>query len=208
MRVDPLCPPASFPGAEAGGARLPTPPVTPTLDCTAAALPGVGSAGGSFTFARCGAPFSADVSNNGRVTPVMQARASDHAEPQHHDPVSPPGRTFMDHAHWADHESDPGSTALVATILDGTMFVAHVGDCRLILAELEEVEEGGETRVKVCARRVTADHNSHNPGEAERLARLRVHVTKDGYVGGGLQVSRSIGDFRYSRQSRAQPSRA
>jgi hypothetical protein len=49
---------------------------------------------------------------------------------------------------------------------------------------------------------VTADHVPRlHPGEAARLARLDVAVSDDGYVGPpggeyGLQVSRSIGDFR------------
>lgn len=94
---------------------------------------------------------------------------------------------------------DPGSTALVAVVIDGAMHVANVGDCRLVLGELVE---GG----RVTARRVTCDHApAQHPGEAERLKRLQVPISDDGYVGdytdlpmggGMLQVSRSIGDFR------------
>ncbi|KAL6753900.1 hypothetical protein V8C86DRAFT_2717851 [Haematococcus lacustris] len=81
-------------------------------------------------------------------------------------PLAPPGR-------------DPGSTALVATIIDGMMYVANVGDCRL-----------------VRARRVTRDHTAtSHPEEAARLAELKVAVDEEGYHAGVLQVSRSIGDF-------------
>lgn len=69
---------------------------------------------------------------------------------------------------------DPGSTALVAAIIDGAMHVANVGDCRLILAEL-----GADG--KVCARRITVDHSPMmHPGEAERLKNLGVPVSADG----------------------------
>jgi len=91
---------------------------------------------------------------------------------------------------------DPGSTALVVTIVGDRLFCANVGDCRLLVAELDP------TTNTVIPRRVTCDHNSQHPGEAARLAALSVSVSEDGYVGGQegwLQVSRSIGDFSVKR---------
>jgi len=117
--------------------------------------------------------------------------------------LSDGGVSTMDGAASQYDGRDPGSTALVAAIIDGAMHVANVGDCRLILAEL-----GADG--KVGARRITVDHSPmHHPGEAERLKTLGVPVSADGYVGdfgdgGLLQVSRSIGDFKSKMQLSSQ----
>ncbi|GFH15416.1 PPM-type phosphatase domain-containing protein, partial [Haematococcus lacustris] len=70
------------------------------------------------------------------------------------------------------------------------MYVANVGDCRLVLGELDPATS------QVRARRVTRDHTAtSHPEEAARLAELKVAVDEEGYHAGVLQVSRSIGDF-------------
>ncbi|KAG1662645.1 hypothetical protein FOA52_009630 [Chlamydomonas sp. UWO 241] len=99
---------------------------------------------------------------------------------------------------WAPHERDPGSTALIATAMDGTLLVANVGDCRLLLIS-EALDSSGARACYVS--KATADHHPRrNPSEAARLKAAGARVDASGYIGsetshGLLEVSRSIGDF-------------
>ncbi|KAG1663743.1 hypothetical protein FOA52_006112 [Chlamydomonas sp. UWO 241] len=97
------------------------------------------------------------------------------------------------HEEWAPEGRDPGSTALVATVMDDVLLIANCGDCRLLLIS-EAVDSLGNRTAYVV--KATADHHPHrNPNEAARLASAGALVDEDGYIGSLLEVSRSIGDF-------------
>mmetsp|Transcript_38324 Transcript_38324/g.113621 ORF Transcript_38324/g.113621 Transcript_38324/m.113621 type:complete len:227 (-) Transcript_38324:61-741(-) len=101
---------------------------------------------------------------------------------------------------WAPQGRDPGSTALVAAVMDSTLLIANVGDCRLLLISEALDAQGGRTACYVS--KATVDHHPRrNPREAARVAAAGGHVDSDGYIGsvrspGMLEVSRSIGDFQ------------
>mmetsp|Transcript_35519 Transcript_35519/g.78798 ORF Transcript_35519/g.78798 Transcript_35519/m.78798 type:complete len:563 (+) Transcript_35519:198-1886(+) len=107
------------------------------------------------------------------------------------------------HPEWHAEGRDPGSTALVATIIDSTLLVANVGDCRLLLIS-EVVDSNGNRTAYVS--RSTNDHTCRkNPHEHQRVKAAGAGVDPDGYVGavtedgyveGKIEVSRSLGDFR------------
>ncbi len=130
--------------------------------------------------------YTADNTDTEPADAIGDAAAAAYSDDGDVDVEDPP----FDHDH---HAPDPGSTALVATVIDNRMFVANVGDCRLILAVLDPVTG------QAVPHTVTSDHVPHaHPGEAARLKARGVPVSADGYVGpdgGVLQVSRSIGDF-------------
>jgi protein phosphatase 2C family protein 2/3 len=71
------------------------------------------------------------------------------------------------------------------------VLVAHVGDARVVLSR-----EG-------VARPLTADHKPSSAAESERIVRAGGAVV-GGRVGGGLGVSRSIGDLNYKAITREQ----
>mmetsp|Transcript_14555 Transcript_14555/g.31700 ORF Transcript_14555/g.31700 Transcript_14555/m.31700 type:complete len:473 (-) Transcript_14555:1386-2804(-) len=95
---------------------------------------------------------------------------------------------------WQPMERDPGSTALVATIVNDTLHVANVGDCRLLLIS-ERVDADGSRAAYVS--HTTDEHNCRtNPQEQERIKAAGGYVCQDGYVCSLLEVSRSLGDFK------------
>ena len=79
-----------------------------------------------------------------------------------------------------------GTTALVALVLGRTLFVAHAGDCRAVLWSNGRVTQ------------LTHDHKPHCSAESRRIAALGGHVDEEGYLGGCLSVSRSLGDWDLS----------
>lgn len=97
------------------------------------------------------------------------------------------------HSEWQPIDRDPGSTALVATVMDDTLLVANVGDCRLLLISEAADSMGNRT---AFVSRATADHHCvRNPDEADRVRLAGGDFDEAGYVGSLLEVSRSMGDF-------------
>mmetsp|Transcript_11447 Transcript_11447/g.17313 ORF Transcript_11447/g.17313 Transcript_11447/m.17313 type:complete len:323 (-) Transcript_11447:25-993(-) len=102
-----------------------------------------------------------------------------------------------------------GSTAVVAVLLHpseeeenegsrGSLLVANAGDSRFVL-----VQRDGKQRGKIFE---TKDHKPNDPEEKERVYRLGGHVKTYFYDvprifgpdgGGGLALSRALGDFYY-----------
>lgn len=106
---------------------------------------------------------------------------------------------------WAEHsakralpnkadEGREGSTAVAAFVRDGIISVANAGDSRCVLCH----RDGGATAL-------SNDHTPLVDEEASRLAALgfivkreRIYKTRNGQVvGGGLNLSRALGDFFY-----------
>eukprot|EP00931_Biecheleriopsis_adriatica_P061312 TRINITY_DN36865_c0_g1_i1.p1 TRINITY_DN36865_c0_g1~~TRINITY_DN36865_c0_g1_i1.p1 ORF type:complete len:1123 (-),score=232.61 TRINITY_DN36865_c0_g1_i1:29-3364(-) len=84
-----------------------------------------------------------------------------------------------------------GSVGCVALVRGSRIHVANLGDCRAILCEKGEFN---------C---LTLDHRTDaNPAESERLQKLGVEVTSDGYLHGRLAVSRAWGDWNFSREEK------
>eukprot|EP00798_Chlamydomonas_sp_ICE-L_P010008 gene10008-7894_t len=90
-----------------------------------------------------------------------------------------------------EKERDPGTTALVATIIDDMLLIANVGDSRLILVA-EQKDSHGQRMAYVT--RATKDHNFGNEDERRRACAAGAHGEL--YADSLLEVSRSIGDFR------------
>lgn len=94
---------------------------------------------------------------------------------------------------WRPQDRDPGSTALLATVMDDRLLVANVGDCRLLLVSEAWDTLGNRT---AFVSRATADHNcTRNPHEARRVRAAGGDIDEAGYIGSTLEVSRSMGDF-------------
>ena len=95
-----------------------------------------------------------------------------------------------------EHGGSQGSTATVGMVVAGRLEVAHVGDSRMILGKVGEHADACGHR-KVAAVAVTDDHNPHtNVHERARIVSTSGEgALQGGYVGGMLQVSRSLGDF-------------
>lgn len=99
------------------------------------------------------------------------------------------------HAH--DRSFDAGSTCVVALVVDGTLYVANIGDSRAVLSRKTDA---------VC---LSDDHkpdpraNEHDMGykETKRIERLGGSVSLNGTwrVQGVLAVSRALGDRRLKR---------
>eukprot|EP01128_Nolandella_sp_AFSM9_P004624 TRINITY_DN20_c0_g1_i1.p1 TRINITY_DN20_c0_g1~~TRINITY_DN20_c0_g1_i1.p1 ORF type:complete len:315 (+),score=48.78 TRINITY_DN20_c0_g1_i1:34-978(+) len=81
------------------------------------------------------------------------------------------------------HARYDGSTCCCAVIRDDTIFIANLGDCRVVL-----LMRDGQVRA------VTTDHCfSTNESEVKRVESLGWAVT-DGRIDGKLEVSRALGD--------------
>lgn len=98
------------------------------------------------------------------------------------------------HVEWQPEDRDPGSTALVAAVMDDTLLVANVGDCRLLLIS-EAVDHSGN-RTAFVSNTTTDHHCGRNPTEAARVRQAGARIDESGYIGSLLEVSRSIGDFQ------------
>jgi serine/threonine protein phosphatase PrpC len=89
-------------------------------------------------------------------------------------------------------DSMAGCTAVVALIKGTQLFVANAGDSRCVLARKGKAIE------------MSRDHKPELPSERERIYRAGGFV-EDGRVMGNLNLSRSIGDLEYKKNTRLQP---
>jgi serine/threonine protein phosphatase PrpC len=91
---------------------------------------------------------------------------------------------------WAD-----GSTAVVALVVDGVLYVANVGDSEGTLVKKQE-------RLSVVP--VTSVHKASDPSEQQRIQELGGKVFF-GRVFGMLAVSRAFGDIQYKPPKAEKP---
>lgn len=117
---------------------------------------------------------------------------------------------------------DDGTTAIVALVQAGTVYVANAGDSRAILVRSSTVPtsgnssgsssgsgsgSGGSSRVQVQAVALSDDHKPNRPDETARIRASGGVVYFHGVwrVGGVLAVSRAIGDRQLKPHVIAQP---
>eukprot|EP01126_Amoeba_proteus_P014085 TRINITY_DN160_c0_g1_i3.p1 TRINITY_DN160_c0_g1~~TRINITY_DN160_c0_g1_i3.p1 ORF type:complete len:298 (-),score=34.15 TRINITY_DN160_c0_g1_i3:85-891(-) len=84
-----------------------------------------------------------------------------------------------------------GTTAVVAIIIDGVLYVGNVGDSEACLVS---IRNGDVTEVD----NLTTSHKANDPSEKKRIEELGGHVFF-GRVFGALAVSRAFGDSRYKQ---------
>ena len=87
-------------------------------------------------------------------------------------------------------EISGGSTVVIAIIYANKLFVANVGDARVILGK-----RGKEGEIESI--QISVDHDTSNKDELKRLERLGLNVkeiSKSGRIG-SQQNTRSIGDY-------------
>lgn len=84
-----------------------------------------------------------------------------------------------------------GCTANVVLITKKSIIVANAGDSRSVLCRAGQ------------AIQLSYDHKPENPLESQRIARAGGMII-NGRVNGGLNLSRSLGDFAY-KQDRNRP---
>ena len=83
-----------------------------------------------------------------------------------------------------------GTTATLAVIVDKSLYIANIGNCRALLCTLD----GNRT---LTVTQVSEDHNVKNETELSRLVSLglsRDSLIKTGHLG-IYESSRSIGDY-------------
>jgi protein phosphatase 1G len=86
---------------------------------------------------------------------------------------------------------DSGCTAVVALLKDNKhLYVANAGDSRCVVCR-----EGRAVDMSV-------DHKPEDDSERARIEKAGGHVTKDGRVNNGLNLSRAIGDHSYKKNSK------
>ncbi|XP_067126174.1 protein phosphatase 1G [Centruroides vittatus] len=89
--------------------------------------------------------------------------------------------------------SDSGCTAVVAVIHGTQLYVANAGDSRCVVSRLGEAIE------------MSSDHKPEDELERKRIENAGGHVTIDGRVNGGLNLSRAIGDHSYKQNKNLSP---
>jgi serine/threonine protein phosphatase PrpC len=94
--------------------------------------------------------------------------------------------------HFKNWRTNAGSTACVVLMVGKKMYVANAGDSRCILAT-----ERGTVQL-------TTDHKPELDSELERIHKAGGLVA-NGRVLGGLNLTRSIGDFKYKRDTNLAP---
>ena len=96
----------------------------------------------------------------------------------------------LDRLHDIQIELAGGSTAVVALVYQGNLYVANVGDSRALLCTSDEA---GGLYVQV----LSVDHTTKNPNELARLDSLglNVELLTRGNRMAGLEHTRSIGDY-------------
>lgn len=120
-------------------------------------------------------------------------RRGSNSSGQLHDSALSSGGGHTSHHHLG--ERDPGTTALVVTVIDHEMHVVNIGDSRMVVA-VERCENGNTTAIVGAT---TTDHNARsNAAEAARVVAAGGCVDCEGYVGSMLELSRTMGDFRYA----------
>lgn len=86
-----------------------------------------------------------------------------------------------------------GSTAVNVLLVNRTMYIAHIGDSKAVLAR-QSRDSGALTALPL-----TKDHTAIDYDERLRLQK-HGSVVRDGRLNGLLEVSRSFGDYQYKRQ--------
>eukprot|EP01002_Notosolenus_urceolatus_P007124 NODE_2898_length_1018_cov_12.080495_g2423_i0.p1 GENE.NODE_2898_length_1018_cov_12.080495_g2423_i0~~NODE_2898_length_1018_cov_12.080495_g2423_i0.p1 ORF type:complete len:315 (+),score=27.73 NODE_2898_length_1018_cov_12.080495_g2423_i0:93-947(+) len=95
--------------------------------------------------------------------------------------------------HQAVRGADGGSTAVVAVVIETTLYVANLGDARAVLVEADAASDD-----KVKGHQLTRDHKPTLPDERKRIEDTGSFVDWD-RVGGCLAVSRAFGDFEFKQ---------
>ncbi|TGZ69906.1 hypothetical protein CRM22_003475 [Opisthorchis felineus] len=110
--------------------------------------------------------------------------------------------------HWRD-----GSTASTVLIVNNTMYIANLGDSKVVLGRMvrdlhpvssdngdsnksEESHSGSYSLTAVC---LTRDHNPMDYEERQRIQASGASV-QNGRVNNILEVSRSFGDYQFKKQ--------
>ena len=96
------------------------------------------------------------------------------------------GHLQQDKADVLDYLLSSGVCACIAVRDEHELAVANFGDCRAL------AYKGGSLTV------MTKDHKPCEPCEKEHLTMQGIQTTSDGYLIGGLSVSRALGDFTRS----------
>ncbi|KAF5394529.1 Integrin linked kinase associated, partial [Paragonimus heterotremus] len=107
--------------------------------------------------------------------------------------------------HWRD-----GSTASVVLLVNNTLYIANLGDSKVVLArEVEETvnvnstkstaDSGNPKSTLISAVSLTRDHNPMDYEERQRIQATGATV-QNGRVNNILEVSRSFGDYQFKKQ--------
>lgn len=91
----------------------------------------------------------------------------------------------------AEHGTD-GTTAVIAFIVDTTLYVANIGDSEAVLGKLNPID------ASIDAIELSQVHKPRKNNEAERIRNLGGKVLF-GRVDGELAVSRAFGDIMYKK---------
>lgn len=81
--------------------------------------------------------------------------------------------------------SSSGCTAVVALLKGNDLYVANAGDSRCVVCRDGKAMD------------MSFDHKPEDKEEFDRIHKAGGHVTIDGRVNGGLNLSRAIGDHAY-----------
>ncbi|XP_064110562.1 probable protein phosphatase CG10417 [Macrobrachium nipponense] len=88
---------------------------------------------------------------------------------------------------------DSGCTACLALIRGSELYVANVGDSRIVVCR-----DGSAVDMSI-------DHKPEDDEETARIIKAGGRVTEDGRVNGGLNLSRAIGDHGYKQNKNLPP---
>lgn len=88
---------------------------------------------------------------------------------------------------------DSGCTACLALIQGSELYVANVGDSRIVVCR-----DGNAVDMSI-------DHKPEDDEETARIIKAGGRVTEDGRVNGGLNLSRAIGDHGYKQNKNLPP---
>ncbi|XP_068219913.1 protein phosphatase 1G [Palaemon carinicauda] len=88
---------------------------------------------------------------------------------------------------------DSGCTACLALIRGSKLYVANVGDSRIVVCR-----DGKAVDMSI-------DHKPEDDEETSRIIKAGGRVTEDGRVNGGLNLSRAIGDHGYKQNKNLPP---
>ena len=78
---------------------------------------------------------------------------------------------------------DSGTTAVVAVLKGKQLHVANAGDSRCIISRAGQAID------------MSIDHKPEDESEYTRISKAGGHVTVDGRVNGGLNLSRALGTY-------------
>uniref|UniRef100_A0A7S4VHE5 protein-serine/threonine phosphatase n=2 Tax=Ditylum brightwellii TaxID=49249 RepID=A0A7S4VHE5_9STRA len=94
-----------------------------------------------------------------------------------------------------DHPIHAGCTAVVAVIIERTVYVANAGDSRAVLCRKDGITQP-----------LSFDHKPLHDIEMNRIKKSGGFVNQFGRVNGNLNLSRSIGDLKYKQVPGFKPS--